>query len=34
VPYRTLVDEVGEERAWSDPLGALADVAADVFSQA
>jgi glycerate kinase len=31
VPYRTLVDAVGEERAWADPLGALAEVTAELF---
>jgi glycerate kinase len=31
-PYRTLVGAFGEARAWSDPLGALGDLVADVLS--
>jgi len=33
VPYRTLVDAVGEERAWADPLGALAELVVEVLSE-
>jgi glycerate kinase len=32
VAFRTLVAEFGEQRAWSDPLGALAELAATVFA--
>ena len=34
VPYRTLVDYVGAERAWSDPLGCLGELALEVVVQA
>jgi len=33
VPYRTLVDAVGEERAWADPLGGLAELVVEVLSE-
>jgi glycerate kinase len=33
VAYRTLVAEVGVERAWADPLGALGEVVADVLAR-
>ena len=32
VPYRTLVDAFGEERAWADPLGALGELVAEVLN--
>jgi glycerate kinase len=31
VDYRTLVDAVGEDRAWADPLGAVAEVVGRVL---
>ncbi|MGH9056462.1 MAG: glycerate kinase family protein [Acidimicrobiales bacterium] len=34
VAYRTLVSSVGEERAWSDPLGALREVVSAVLAGA
>jgi hypothetical protein len=30
--FRTLVESFGEERAWSDPLGALADLVTEVLA--
>jgi glycerate kinase len=32
VPFRTLVTSFGEERAWADPLGALADLTRQVLA--
>jgi glycerate kinase len=34
VPYRTLVDAVGEERAWADPLGAIGELVAQTLAEA
>ncbi len=33
VPYRTLVDAVGEQRAWADPHGALGELVTRVLSE-
>jgi hypothetical protein len=32
VAFRSLVDAVGEERAWADPLGALGELVAEVLA--
>jgi glycerate kinase len=34
VPHRTLVASFGEERAWADPLGALAELVREVLAGA